>query len=226
MDCRVISAFTRVFDALCPAMTNAGAPYSYLTMSNSPIQRSAARRGASSPRVGVERGGEPRRRGQRDELRVDIRLRGRNGGAYHCAVVAHEKFERLPERAVRPADGHSLAIAQRGEIGGLDRGALGFPFPHRLDDLMQPCPTLRLGARFGFRSSPRKRGPRIPAYAGMSGIMRWHRTTPPRSRGAFLRPGFAPLLRSSGIEGWAERRETFGCQRAPVGRAILRQRRA
>src|SRR6516165_10936028 len=51
----------------------------------------------------------------------------------------------------------------------------------------------------------------------MSGIMRWHRTTPPRSRGAFLRPGFAPLLRSPGIEGWAERRETFGCVRGTRG---------
>jgi hypothetical protein len=33
----------------------------------------------------------------------------------------------------------------------------------------------------------------------------------PRSRGAFLRPGFASLLHSPRIEGWAERRETFGC---------------
>src|SRR5262249_10665239 len=35
--------------------------------------------------------------------------------------------------------------------------------------------------------------------------------SPSRSRGAFLRPGFAPLLHSPRIEGWAERRETFGC---------------
>src|SRR5499427_1973513 len=35
--------------------------------------------------------------------------------------------------------------------------------------------------------------------------------SPSRSRGAFLRPGFATLLRSPRIEGWAERRETFGC---------------
>src|SRR5229473_5971003 len=32
-----------------------------------------------------------------------------------------------------------------------------------------------------------------------------------RSRSAFLRPGFATLLHSPRIEGWAERRETFGC---------------
>ena len=32
-----------------------------------------------------------------------------------------------------------------------------------------------------------------------------------RSRGAFLRPGFASLLHRPRIEGWAERRETFGC---------------
>src|SRR5262249_11789242 len=33
----------------------------------------------------------------------------------------------------------------------------------------------------------------------------------PPSRGACLRPGFASLLHSPRIEGWAERRETFGC---------------
>src|SRR6266568_8952497 len=35
--------------------------------------------------------------------------------------------------------------------------------------------------------------------------------SPSRSRGAFLRPGFASLLHRPRIEGWAERRETFGC---------------
>src|SRR5262245_3762278 len=35
--------------------------------------------------------------------------------------------------------------------------------------------------------------------------------SPSRSRDAFLRPGFATLLHSLRIEGWAERRETFGC---------------
>src|SRR5262252_3141614 len=35
--------------------------------------------------------------------------------------------------------------------------------------------------------------------------------SPSRSRGAFLRPGFATLLHQPRIEGWAERRETFGC---------------
>src|SRR6266487_3976424 len=35
--------------------------------------------------------------------------------------------------------------------------------------------------------------------------------SPTRSRGAFLRPGFASLLHSPRVEGWAERRETFGC---------------
>jgi hypothetical protein len=32
-----------------------------------------------------------------------------------------------------------------------------------------------------------------------------------RSRGAFLRPSFASLLHRPRIEGWAKRRETFGC---------------
>src|SRR5262245_53063607 len=111
------------------------------------LLNAAPRRGASSPCIGVERAGEPRRRGQLEELRVDIRLRGRNDGAYPCTVVAHEKLERLPERAVRPSDGESLAIAQRGEVGGLDRRALRLPLLHRLDDVMQPCPTLRRDAR-------------------------------------------------------------------------------
>src|SRR5262249_45447639 len=111
------------------------------------LRNAAPRCGALGPRVGVERGGEPRRRGQLEELRLDIRLRGRNDGAYRCAVVTHEKLERLPEREVRPADGKSLAIAQRGEIGGLDRRALRLSLPHRLDDLKQPCPTLRREAR-------------------------------------------------------------------------------
>ena len=35
--------------------------------------------------------------------------------------------------------------------------------------------------------------------------------SPSRSRDACLRPGFASLLHSPRIEGWAERRETFGC---------------
>src|SRR5215813_7768232 len=146
MDCRVISAFTRVFNALCPAMTKPGARIP-ISRCQTALRNAAPRRGASSPRVGVERGGEPRRRGQLDELRVDIRLRGRNVGAYPCAVVANEKLERLPERAVRPAEDESVAIAQRGEIGGLDRLALRFPFLHRHDDLMQPGPTLRRDAR-------------------------------------------------------------------------------
>src|SRR5262249_18712071 len=42
--------------------------------------------------------------------------------------------------------------------------------------------------------------------------------SPARSRGAFLRPGRASLLHQPRIEGWAERRETFGCcARHPLG---------
>src|SRR5262245_7635644 len=111
------------------------------------LRNPAPRRGGSSSRVDVKRGGKPSGGGQLDELRVDIRLRGRNVGAYPCAVVANEKLDRVPEWAVRPADGQSVAIAQRGEIGGVDRRALRLPLPHCLDDLMQPCPTLRRDAR-------------------------------------------------------------------------------
>src|SRR6516162_8249354 len=213
------------------------------------LRNAAPRRGASSPRIGVERGEEPRRRGQLDELRLDIRLRGRHVGTYHCAVVAHEKLERLPERAVRPADGHSLAIAQRGEIGGLDRRALRFPFPHRLDDLMQPGPTLRRDARAALIDSPPQlplrrqilsshvRHKRSRAWASCrtgasrrcsasssSARVRFFAalmTTPLRSRGAFLRPGFAPLLRSPESRGGRSAERRSGAA-APVGRAVSR----
>src|SRR5262245_30414875 len=51
-----------------------------------------------------------------------------------------------------------------------------------------------------------------------------HTHTPPRSRGACLRPGFATLLHSPRIEGWAERRETFGCSaKHPLGLHMTRQ---
>src|SRR5262245_29334984 len=49
--------------------------------------------------------------------------------------------------------------------------------------------------------------------------------SPSRSRGAFLRPRFATLLHSPRIEGWAERRETFGCVRSTRGYAITRRTR-
>src|SRR5262249_49200536 len=41
--------------------------------------------------------------------------------------------------------------------------------------------------------------------------------SPSPSRGTFLRPGFATSLHSPRTEGWAERRETFGCVRGTRG---------
>ena len=41
----------------------------------------------------------------------------------------------------------------------------------------------------------------------------WRRRTPPPSRGAFFAPGSLLLCFAHPIEGWAERRETFGCLR-------------
>src|SRR5262249_41312573 len=50
--------------------------------------------------------------------------------------------------------------------------------------------------------------------------------SPSRSRGVCLRPGFASLLHSPRIEGWAERRETFGCSAEhPWGLHVTRQAR-
>ena len=54
-----------------------------------------------------------------------------------------------------------------------------------------------------------------------------HTSSPSRSRGACLRPGSATLLHSPRIEGWAERRETFGCcAKHLLGVHIARERRA
>jgi hypothetical protein len=41
--------------------------------------------------------------------------------------------------------------------------------------------------------------------------------SPSRSRGAVLRPGLLTFASLTRIEGWAERRETFGCVRSTRG---------
>ena len=47
-----------------------------------------------------------------------------------------------------------------------------------------------------------------------------------RSRGAFGRPGFCNFASPTRIEGWAERRETFGCcAKHPLGLHMTRQAR-
>jgi len=48
------------------------------------------------------------------------------------------------------------------------------------------------------------------------------RHSPPRSRGAFLRPGFASLLRQAPIEGWRSAEKRSGAA-APVGHAMTRR---
>jgi hypothetical protein len=74
----------------------------------------------------------------------------------------------------------------------------------------RPHPSRRAHTRSSLRQHFRMRAPqdedehRVSAQLTMS-------NSPSRSRGAFLRPGFAPLLHSPPVEGWAERRETFGC---------------
>src|SRR5262249_52890670 len=60
------------------------------------------------------------------------------------------------------------------------------------------------GAPRGDDPSRRNNADRIPSPIHFS-------NSHSRSRGAFLRPGFATLASPTRIEGWAERRETFGC---------------
>src|SRR5262245_27911377 len=66
----------------------------------------------------------------------------------------------------------------------------------------------------GDNSGDRARGPAVLVVAVLT-----MSNSPSRSRGAFLRPGFATSLHSPRTEGWAERRETFGCVRGTRGRA-------
>jgi len=65
------------------------------------------------------------------------------------------------------------------------------------------------------------RSPYFPVFLRIrnlpSPVSRSQAHTPPPSRGARLRPGFASLLHSPRVEGWAERRETFGCVRGTRG---------
>jgi hypothetical protein len=57
-------------------------------------------------------------------------------------------------------------------------------------------------------------------------LIHFSNSSPSRSRDAFLRPGFATLLHSPRTEGWAERRETFGCSAEhPWGLHVTRQAR-
>ena len=61
-------------------------------------------------------------------------------------------------------------------------------------------------------------GPRLWPYSLFKQPISFPRRVLPR-------PGFAILASPTRIEGWAERRETFGCLRGPVGHAITRRTR-
>src|SRR5262249_36159261 len=80
----------------------------------------------------------------------------------------------------------------------------------RMKILMHPCWLAPPAGEGTTMTSARVVPPLVVVDLTMS-------NSPSRSRGAFLRPGFATLLHSPRVEGWAERRETFGRVRGTRG---------
>jgi hypothetical protein len=65
--------------------------------------------------------------------------------------------------------------------------------------------------RYASRGAPRGDDPRRRNNADRIPIPIHFSNSPSRSRGAFSAPGFFTFASLTRIEGWAERRETFGC---------------
>jgi hypothetical protein len=76
-----------------------------------------------------------------------------------------------------------------------------------------PHPSSRAAAPSG----PLPRGERAPVTSIELALRLTMSNSPSRSRGACLRPGFCNFASLTRIEGWAERRETFGCVRGTRG---------
>jgi hypothetical protein len=137
-------------------------------------------------------------------------------------------FARTKPSSSRPtpakAGGEPGPITAGGDHGPRFRGDDRWP-DARLASFRQNARWVRFAkmhlARVGrARSLPRHAlaGP-IPVFSCFSadsessipGLTISSTHTPPRSRGARLRPGFASFASPTRVEGWAERRETFGC---------------
>jgi hypothetical protein len=96
-----------------------------------------------------------------------------------------------------------------------------------------PHPSRRAHARSSLRNPTRTRAPQDEdGRARGSSLNRsryFHLTmsnSPSHSRDAFLRPGFFNFASPTRIEGWAQRRETFGCSAEhPLGLHMTRQAR-
>ena len=104
----------------------------------------------------------------------------------------------------------------------------------RANPITCPHPSRRAHAPFEFRGAPsacallrmRTAEPAAPRRTVFGNFQLTMSNSPSRSRGACLRPGFATLASPTRIEGWAERRETFGCSAEhPWGLHMTRQAR-
>src|SRR5260370_24299389 len=136
------------------------------------------------------------------------------------------------------ANGHFLAIAERGEVGGRARRVLRRSTPHSVKHLPQPCPTLRRCPRAAsihiaaaaLAAPAASLVARLPQpqpgvglaqdrhellrilFAARSFRLSTHVNTFPFPRRVFCARGLLLSLRSPEF-GVAERRETYGCLR-------------
>src|SRR5262245_66252967 len=111
----------------------------------------------------------------------------RSSSSFETRARAFEFAKRLDIRAPQDEDEHRV----------LQSSPYKQPFPLPRHALAGPIPVFSCFSADSESSIP-----------GLT-ISSTH--TLARSRGACLRPGFVTLLRSPRTEGWAERRETFGC---------------
>src|SRR5262245_44754412 len=125
----------------------------------------------------------------------------RSSSSFETRARAFEFAKRLDIRAPQDEDEHRV----------LQSSPYKQPFPLPRHALAGPIPVFSCFSADSESSIP---------------VSRSQAHTPPPSRRAFLRPGFASLLHRLRIEGWAERRESFGCSAEhPCGLHMTRQAR-
>src|SRR4029453_20063 len=94
-----------------------------------------------------QRVAQPRRGGQLSKLRIDVRSGGCLIGVFPAAVGELHELDVVPVRDVGPADHASLAISENGLVRRLNGRLLRLSLAHRLDDVIEPRPSLRGDAR-------------------------------------------------------------------------------
>src|SRR6266511_4381779 len=105
------------------------------------------RAGTLNLRICAHRAAQPRRGGQFSESRIDVRSGGCLIGVFPAAVGELHELDVVPVRDVGPAHDASLAISENRLVRRLNGRLLRLSLAHRLDDVMEPSPSLRRDAR-------------------------------------------------------------------------------